>query len=135
MPTKHLKLLRDFIHNALEKRGWSERELARRSGLNPGTLNNALTKSDLQLSTLMSIAKGLDMSPAFLLATPDERARLDGTKAPEVDERLARLEQAVFKHPTESLLDQLPPEARAVADKALEAFPDLKPKKSKKDVG
>jgi transcriptional regulator with XRE-family HTH domain len=102
-PLNPLDSLRFLLLSELGKRNWSQRELATRSGISPQALHVFMTKAgaDMKVSTLIDVAQALDLPPAFLLATPEERSRLKGeVQAPAIPpfmEGVSRQLEAVEK--------------------------------------
>jgi|GEM_PF-1843463 len=74
-----LKYIKDFVRDSIEKRNWSERDLARRSNLSPPTVNELLGNPDRDVKTqvLEAIAFALGVPPFYLLMSPEERAQWD----------------------------------------------------------
>lgn len=104
--------LRTYVAAELSARGWSERELARRAGVKPTTLNKALAKGDLQLSTVVGIAQGLGVPAFTLLMNAEERARWASTERPmgavpgaNAEDRLRALEESQKR--VEALLNRV----------------------------
>ncbi len=63
----------DRLRTFREQKGWSQRELARRSGLGLSQIHNyEAGKSDPSSSNLKSMADSLDVSTDFLLGRTDD---------------------------------------------------------------
>lgn len=112
-----LNSLITFIKAQLEKRNWSERDLARTAQLTPAAVNGALKgEKDIRLSTIVSMATGLEVEPFYLLMTPSERAKWGAKAESGLAERVAALEAKASAKPANpsdelsQLVAQLPPD-------------------------
>ena len=93
-----MEFLTLFVSSQLKIRNWSERELARASGLTPAAINGALKcVKDVRLSTIVSIAKALGVSPSYLIASPQERAIWDSKQAHAIAPPPAKVWDAIYK--------------------------------------
>lgn len=62
----------EWLQEELEKRGWSQSELARRSGLTRQTINTLIKgRSEPQAETCLAIARGLNVPPETVLRAAD----------------------------------------------------------------
>lgn len=82
----------DRLRSSIEASGISKRQLARLAGISPMTLFHLEDGDDVKLSTLVSVARVLGVTPGYLLGEGDDtlakecirlwrRIRLAGTKA------------------------------------------------------
>jgi transcriptional regulator with XRE-family HTH domain len=96
---KRLISLKKLIETFRHERNFSERELSQKAGLNPATLNSFLNNADQdgRLTSLFGIADALGVSPAFLLATPEERSLLRAPSTPSFMEGVTRQFRAIEK--------------------------------------
>lgn len=79
------KSLRDLR----QKNRITQDELAERAGLKRGIITNAESEKSWPSSeNLDALAKALEISPAYLLATPEERIKLEANPAPTLAEKL-----------------------------------------------
>ena len=73
----------DWLKSELEKRAWSQAELARRAGLNRATINSLLSgRNHPRAETCLAIARGLDIPPETALKAAD---LLPETELPDFD--------------------------------------------------
>jgi transcriptional regulator with XRE-family HTH domain len=65
--------LRDRLHTARRRQGWTQRELARRSGINYVTISRIETGviTSVTTDTLVALAKELAVSTDYLLGLGD----------------------------------------------------------------
>ena len=77
--------MQDWLLNELKRRGWSQRELARRAGLPQSTLSQAISgKRKISPEVCAAIALALGESPAHIMAlagllppqSPDDNATI-----------------------------------------------------------
>lgn len=139
---KNADLLKKRVHELLGRLGLSQVDLAKRMSVSPQTLSAMLAKGNPQLDTIAALAAALGVTPAQILAGPEERALLEsrlGTGAPtqwqqnvssEILKRLEALETKVGRHGIPSSdarerviarLEALPPELVDTVDEVLEA--------------
>lgn len=97
MASKLLRSIKDLIRSELQKRNWSERELAIKAGVTPATINELLKSEDkdLRVSTLEDIAKALGMEAWQLL-------RGGNLEPSSIEKRLEALERVAFGSENES---------------------------------
>jgi transcriptional regulator with XRE-family HTH domain len=94
-----------LIKSELERRDWSERDLAHEASLHPSVINRLLkTDSDPQISTLAKIAQALGVSLSKLIMEEDSGERnLNVSSAIPSAELLGSAVLAVLKFPAETV--------------------------------
>ena len=99
----------DWLNTELEDRGWTFRELARRSGLSGATISNAIAeKTNPGLQFCVGVARAFDMQPEWVL----RKAGLLPALPPAIEEE----NEAI------TILRELPAQVRAVVMTMLRAM-------------
>jgi transcriptional regulator with XRE-family HTH domain len=62
-----MSVLGNLLRGLMEREGWSEREVARRTGLSNTTINNILKGEPVNINTLLVMARFLGLPPSQLL--------------------------------------------------------------------